>query len=91
MRTILVALLSLTLLAACSLAPEQPVTRDELMRTKVYSRYVIDESPEELLYALNTRGEVVVEGKRPIPGGELNVYVKLLATADGLDILEYER
>ena len=91
MRTILVALLSLTLLAACSLVPEQPVTRDELMRTKVYSRYVIDESPEELLYALNTRGEVVVEAKRPVPGGELNVYVKLLATADGLDVLEYER
>jgi uncharacterized protein YcfL len=91
MRIIVVALLTLVLLAGCSLAPEQPVTRAELMKTKVYNKYVIDESPEELLYALNTRGEVVVESKRPIPGGELNVYVKLLATADGLELLEYER
>lgn len=91
MRILAAALLSLLLLAGCSLAPEQPVTRADLIKTKVYNRYVIDESPEELLYALNTRGEVVVESKRPVPGGELNVYVKLLATADGLEVLEYER
>lgn len=91
MRILAVVLVSLALLVGCSLAPEQPVTRAELMKTKIYSKYVIEESPEELLYALNTRGEVVVESKRPVPGGELNVYVKLLATADGLDVLEYER
>lgn len=91
MRYLAAALLSLVLLVGCSLAPEQPVTRVELMKTKVYNRYVIEESPEELLYALNTRGEVVVEAKRPVSGGELNVYVKLLATADGLELLEYER
>lgn len=91
MRTLAIALLALAVLTGCSLAPEQPVTRMDLIKTKVYNRYVIDESPEELLYALNTRGEVVVEGKRPVTGGELNVYVKLLATAEGLEILEYER
>lgn len=91
MRILAVTLLALLLLAGCSLAPEQPVTRADLMKTKVYYKYVIDESPEELLYALNTRGEVVVESKRQVPGGFLNVYVKLLATAEGLEVLEYER
>jgi hypothetical protein len=91
MRILAVALLSLTLLAGCSLAPEQPVTREALMKTKIYNRYIIDESPEELLYALNTRGEVVIESKRPIPGGAVDIYLKLLATADSLEVLEYER
>jgi len=90
-RSATVATLLLILLAGCSLAPEQPVTRAELMKTKVYNRYVIEESPEELLYALNTHGEVIVESKRLIPGGELNIYLKLLATADGVEVLEYER
>ncbi|TLM67230.1 MAG: hypothetical protein FDZ69_04900 [Deltaproteobacteria bacterium] len=91
MRIVAVVLLSLSLLAGCSLAPEQPVTRAELLKTKVYTRYAIEESPEELLYALNTRGEVVVESTRAVPGGTLPVYVKLLATADGVEVLEYER
>jgi hypothetical protein len=76
---------------ACSLPPQQPVTRLELMRTNIYDRFVIHESPEELLYALNTRGEVVVESKRKIPGKEFPVYVKLLATSEGVHVLEYDR
>jgi len=79
------------LLVACSLPPVNPVTRIELMKTRIYNRFIIDESPEELLYALNTRGEVIVEGKRNIPGKEFPVYVKLLATADGIHLLDYDR
>ena len=90
-RILLFPLLVLMLLAGCSLAPEQPVTRKELMSTGVFSKYIIEESPEELLYSLNTRGEVVVEGKRNITGREFNVYVKLLATANGVHVLEYDR
>jgi len=78
-------------LVSCSLPPLQPVTRVELMKTRVYNKYIIDESPEELLYALNTRGEVVVESKRNIPGRDFPVFVKLLATADGVHVLEYDR
>jgi uncharacterized protein YcfL len=89
-RNMIVALL-LALLVGCSLAPEQPVTRLELMKTDIYGIYIIEESPEELLYALNTRGEVVVESKRNIPGKEFNIYLKLLATADGIEVLEYDR
>ena len=79
------------LLVSCSLPPVNPVTRKELMKTRVYSKYVIDESPEELLYALNTRGEVIVEGKRNIPGRNFPIYVKLLATSEGIHINEYDR
>jgi len=78
-------------LVSCSLPPLEPVTRVELMKTRVYNKYIIDESPEELLYALNTRGEVVVESKRNIPGRDFPVFVKLLATADGVHVLEYDR
>ncbi len=90
-RLLIAALLTALLLAACSLPPITPVTRVELMRTRIYNAFLIDESPEELLYALNTRGEVIIEGKRNIPGKEFPVYVKLLATAEGLKILEYDR
>lgn len=79
------------LLISCSLPPINPVTRQDLMRTSVYKMYLIDESPEELLYALNTRGEIIVEGKRNIPGRDLPVYVKLLATTEGIHVNEYDR
>ena len=83
--------LAVFLLISCSLPPIQPVTRDDLMKTRLYNKYIIDESPEELLYALNTRGEVIVEGKRNIPGKDLLIYVKLMATTDGIYINEYDR
>lgn len=86
-RSAIILTLLLILLSGCSLAPEQPVTRLELMNTKIYNKYIIEESPEELLYALNTRGELVIEAKR----GERNIYLKLLATADKLEVLEYDR
>lgn len=79
------------LLVSCSLPPVHPVTRIELMKTRIYNRFIIDKSPEELLYALNTRGEVIIEGKRNIPGKEFPIYVKLLATTEGVKVLEYDR
>ena len=90
-RVLLSLLLIFVLLAGCSLAPEQPVTRKDLMSTGVFQKYVIEESPEELLYSLNTRGEVVIEGIRKVPNREFNVYIKLLATANGVHVLEYDR
>lgn len=90
-RALTLLLLSLFLFAGCSLAPEKPISRAELMRTGIYTKYLVEESPEELLYALNTRGEVVVESKRNIPNRDFNIYLKLLATADGIEVLEYDR
>ena len=90
-RILLPLLLMVLLLTGCSIAPEQPVTRMELLKTGIYNKYIVEESPEELLYSLNTRGEVVVESKRNIPNKEFNIYLKLLATADGVEVLEYDR
>jgi uncharacterized protein YcfL len=90
-RVLLSLLLILVLLAGCSLAPVQPVTRKDLMGTGVFQKYVIEESPEELLYSLNTRGEVVITAVRNTPNRQFNVYVKLLATANGVHVLEYDR
>ena len=77
----------LLFLVSCSLPPEQPVTRKMLQGSGVYKAYKIEESPEEVLNALNVEGEVVLkalEGNRP-------VYVKILATADGLMVTSYDR
>jgi hypothetical protein len=88
---IVASLLAACLLISCSLPPVTPVTRQELMKTRIYNRFIIEESPEELLYALNTRGEVIVEGKRNIQGKDFPVYVKLLATTEGVQVLDYDR
>ena len=85
------AILAEVLLSSCSLPPTKPVTRQELLRTQVNNKFIIEESSEELLYAINTRGEVIVEGKRNIPGRDFPVYVKLLATSEGVHLLEYDR
>ncbi len=89
--TIVAAVVTACLLISCSLPPVKPVTRKELMKTRIYNRFIIDESPEELLYALNTRGEIIVEGKRNIPGKDFPIYLKLLATSGGIKVLDYDR
>jgi len=91
MTRYLLLLLAGLLLAACSLPPDKPVTRRDLNQTRLYSRFVVKESPEEILNALNRNGEVILEGKRNIRGKNYPVYVKLLATAEGLEILDYDR
>lgn len=89
---ICLSILLVAMLAACSIAPDNPVTRDELMRTQMFKRYVIDESPEQILNVLNTQGEVILEGKRQVPGGKTApVYIKVLATSLGLEVSDYER
>lgn len=86
------SVLLLAVVAACSIAPDNPVTREELMRTQMFKRYVIDESPEQILNVLNTQGEVILEGKRNVQGGKTApVYIKVLATSLGLEVSDYER
>ncbi len=84
--------LLLALIAGCSIAPDRPVTREELMRTQMFKRYQIDESPEQILNVLNIQGEVILEGKRPVPNAKAApVYIKVLATSEGLEVSDYER
>jgi len=78
-------------LAACSIAPNKPVTREELIRSRIYNYYIIEESPEQILKALNSDGEVVLESKRNIPGKDYPVHLKLLATSDGIEVVDYDR
>jgi len=89
--SLVLLILATFLLISCSLPPVQPVTRVELMKTRMYNKYIIDESPEEILYGLNTRGEVIVEGKRNVPGRDFPIYIKLMATPSGILINEYDR
>lgn len=83
--------LLLLALLGCSLPPGKPVTREELMKTRVYQRFVIEESPEQVLNALNTYGEAVLEAKRNIRGKDIPVHLKLLATSEGIEIVDYDR
>ncbi len=91
MKRVVSILLSALLLAACSLPPETPLTRADLMRTRVYTMYIIEESPEQVLNALNAEGEVILESKRKLSGKDRPVYLKLLATSDGIEVLPYDR
>lgn len=90
LRNIIILFL-ITLCVACSLAPEMPVTREMLMKTRIYQSYVIEESPEEVIDALNKEGEAILAVKRTIRGKEYPMHVKLLATSEGLEVLEYDR
>ena len=71
----------------CSLPPERPVYREELYRTRIFQQFVIKESPESVLAALNRDGEVVVEGLQK----EKPYYIRLFATREGLQLKVFER
>lgn len=89
-HSILILLLLLAC-TACSLTPETPITREQLMKTRIYTTFVINESPDEVLDALNKYGEVIIEAKRTANGKEYPVHVKLLATSQGMEVLDYDR
>lgn len=90
LRSIFVLFLAF-LCVACSLVPQTPVTREMLMKTRIYSTYIIDESPEEVVEALNLHGEAILAVKRSIRGKDFLMHLKLLATSEGLEVLEYDR
>ncbi len=83
-----VTLLALSAMLGCSIAPERPVTRQELYRTNVFSEFTIKDSPESVLATLNREGEVVLEGKSRY-GDEF--FIKILATSTGLRIRLYAK
>lgn len=87
----IIVLFLATLCVACSLAPETPVTREMLMKTRIYTTYVIEESPEEVVDALNQQGEAILAVKRSIRGKDFPMHLKVLATSEGLEVLEYDR
>ena len=82
-----IVLAALLMLAGCSLAPDEPVTRASLDRSTIYSRFVIEESPEILMFVLNKKGEAVVRATyRNVP-----IYLKVFATSTGLVWYAYPR
>lgn len=82
-----IAMTLVALLISCSLPPLEPVTRKQLLSTGIYRAYLIEESPEEILNALNIEGEVILQAKE----GKYPVFVKILATSDGLKVSSYGR
>ena len=75
-------------LCSCSIAPEKPVTRQELYKTNIFSEFTVKDSPESILAILNREGEAVLEGKSRF-GDEY--YIKILATNEGLKIRLYAK
>ena len=82
-----VFLMFVLLNTGCSLPPERPVYREELYRTRIFQQFVIKESPESVLAALNRDGEVVIEGFQK----EKPYYIRLFATREGLQLKVFER
>jgi hypothetical protein len=72
---------------ACSLPPDVFVTKQKLDDTRLYSRFVIEENSDAIIYALNQKGEVVVRAYyRNVP-----VYIKVFATSKGILWYVYPR
>ena len=88
---LLILFSTLFIFCSCSVTPERMVTRKDLDKQHLYKRFVIQESPEQVLDMLNKYGEVVLESKRNIPGRDIPVHVKILATSSGLEIIDYDR
>lgn len=82
------AVLSLTALSGCSIAPDKPLTRQDLYKTNLFTEFTIKDTPESVLATLNREGEAVLEGKTRY-GDEY--YIKLLATSNGLLIRLYAK
>jgi hypothetical protein len=80
-------LILLALLVACALPPEHAITKEQLYQTQIYTYYTIKDSPESVLNAINVDGEVVLEAKFK----DNPVYLKILATTDGLQVTVFER
>lgn len=77
----------LCFVAACSLPPENPVTKKELLATGIYRNFKIKESPESVLAVLNRDGEVVLDTTyRGKP-----LFVKIMATEKGLELVYVEK
>lgn len=90
-RLCIMVLFLATFCVGCSLVPQTPVTREMLMQTRIYSAYIIEESPEEVLDALNQQGEAILAVKRSIRGQDFLMHLKILTTSEGLEVLEYDR
>ena len=90
-RSIMALIVVVVLMMACALPPDKPVTRDELMKTRIYQTFIITESPEQVLDLLNTHGEAILLAKRNVPGKDYPVHVKLLATSEGIEVMDYDR
>lgn len=88
MRKLSISVLLITVLTACSISPDRPVTRQELYRTSVFSEFSIKDTPESVLATLNRDGEVVLEGKSRY--GE-EYFIKILATRNGLKVRFYAK
>ncbi|GAB4303761.1 MAG: hypothetical protein Fur0034_20090 [Desulfuromonadia bacterium] len=86
MRRFILIFISI-LLTACSLPPERPVTKRQLLATGIYRNFKIKESPESVLAALNRDGEVVLD--TTYKGKPL--FLKIMATAKGLELAYVEK
>ncbi len=90
-RSIMSLIVVAVLMLACALPPDKPVTREDLMKTRIYQKFIITESPEQVLDLLNTHGEAILAAKRNIPGKDYPVHVKILATSEGIEVMDYDR
>ena len=90
-RAIMSLIVVAILMLVCALPPDKPVTREDLMKTRIYQKFLITESPEQILDLLNTHGEAILSAKRNIPGKDFLVHVKILATSEGIEVMDYDR
>ena len=70
------------MIAACSLPPQRPFTRQDIFKTNAYTYFTIKESPDSVLAAINREGEAVVVGTEK--KGKREYFIKFVAKGKDL-------
>lgn len=87
MRIHLLSMVLISLLAACSWAPERPFTKEQLYSTGIYTYYTLNDSPESVLAEINKKGEAILDAKYR----NRAVWIKILGKIDGLTVTIIEQ
>lgn len=87
MKKVSILFFSMLVCAACSLPPDKPFTKEELLKTGIYTYFTVEDSPESVLSAINKEGEVVLNAKYR----NRDVHIKLLGKSEGISVQVIEK
>ena len=74
-------------LTSCSIAPDKNISKNDLLRSRGVSLYIIEDDMDGVLKVLNDKGEVVVNSTR----FDNPVYLQIFATPDGIKVRQFDK
>ena len=74
-------------LSSCSIAPDKNISKNDLLRSRGASLYIIEDDIDGVLKILNDKGEVVVNSTR----FDDPVYLQIFATPEGIEVRQFDK